>query len=81
MTNTNINPDDYLISHDLPLVAYISMWYPIEAIDKSSPRVEFIFKRNDKMDDLVQSFWKREVRIEPLAYFNQIKVIKSRLYE
>lgn len=81
MTSKNIDQNDYLTSHDLPLVAYISMWYPIEAIDKTLSRAEFVFKRDINLDKLVQSFWKREIQVEPLAYFNQIKVIKSRLYE
>lgn len=81
MNNSILGTNDYLTSHDLPLVAFISMWYPIESIDKSMSRAEFVFKRNDDLDKLVQSYWKREIQVEPLAYFNQIKVIKSRLYE
>lgn len=67
---------------DLALATTISLWYPIELIDRTNPsRALFLFKKDEGMDRLVASFWKRELKIEPQNFFGQLKIIKSRLYE
>ncbi|OGH23827.1 MAG: hypothetical protein A2629_00075 [Candidatus Levybacteria bacterium RIFCSPHIGHO2_01_FULL_41_15] len=66
---------------DLALATVISLSYPIEAIDRLNPRkAEFIFKRDDGLDTLIENYWRGELRVEPQTYFNQLRIIKSRLY-
>lgn len=80
MTKTLKNNDFYTTS-SLSLAATISLRYPIEAIDKTNPnKALFLFKREEGLDDLVESFWRREQRVEPQTYFDQLKNIKTRLY-
>ena len=77
-----LETDDYYSTSDFALAATISLWHPIDAIDKSNPRKsQFIFKRDDGLDKLIGAFWKNELKVNPLAYFNQLKAIKARLYE
>ena len=67
---------------DLALASVISLYHPLWAVDKTNPqKAEFIFKREEGIDKLIESFWRKELQVEPLTYFNQIKIIKSRLYE
>lgn len=67
---------------DLALATTISLWYPVELIDRNNPsKAQFIFKKEDGFDELVTSFWKRELKIEPQAFFSQLRLIKARLYE
>lgn len=67
---------------DLACAAVISLYYPLWVVDKTNPqKATFLFKRENGLDELVESFWRRELKIEPLAYFQQLKIIKSRLYE
>lgn len=67
---------------DLALAAVLSLTYPIEAIDKQNPqKAQFLFKRDTQFDQIVESYWRRELKIEPQAYFNQIRYLKTRLYE
>lgn len=74
--------NDVFVSSDLALVTTISLWYSIELIDRTNlSKAQFLFKRKNGLNELVASFWKRELRVEPLAFFNQLKLIKSRLYE
>lgn len=81
MTQDYLSLNDYYSTPDLALAAAISLWYPIEAIDKANPsKALFLFKRDESLNQLIETFWKQELRIEPQAYFNQLKVIKSRLY-
>lgn len=66
---------------DFALAAVISLYYPIEAIDRKNPnKVQFFFKREEGLDELIEKYWRRELRIEPQAYFNQLRIIKARLY-
>lgn len=54
----------------------------IEAIDKTTPsRATFVFKRNKDIDALVQGFWAHSLLVDPLAYFNSLKELKTRLYQ
>lgn len=54
----------------------------VEAIDKTSPtRAVFLFERTSDLDALVQGFWSHSLSVEPLAYFNSLKELKTRLYQ
>lgn len=73
--------ESYYSTSDLALATVISLWYPIEAIDKVNPRkAQFLFKRDASLDQLIEAYWKDELKIEPKAYFNQLKIVKARLY-
>ena len=67
---------------DLACATAISLFYPIWAIDKSNPtKAEFIFQRDDGLDKVIKNFWANNLNVSALAYFQQLKIIKSRLYE
>lgn len=77
-----LNLNDYYQTSDLGLATTISIWYPIEAIDKTNPRkAKFIFKRDDNFDKLIEKYWKRELKVEPQQYNARLRAIKTRLYE
>ncbi|MFH1792135.1 MAG: DUF5659 domain-containing protein [Patescibacteria group bacterium] len=77
-----LKKNQYYSTTNLSLATLLSLFYPLWTIDKSNPqKSEFLFKRESGIDDLIESFWRRELKIEPLTYFNQLKLIKSRLYE
>lgn len=81
MTQQKLSTNDYYSTSDLALATVISLSYPIEVIDRTNPtKAEFLFKRDEGLDKLVESYWRRELKIEPQAYFNQLKAIKARLY-
>jgi len=82
MTQENIKLKDCYETSDLALATAISLWYPIEALDHTKPRkTKFIFIRKNGLDKIVETFWKRQLKIDALSYFNQLKMVKSRLYE
>ena len=81
MTLKTLKTDDYYSTSDLALATAISLWYPIEAIDKTNPhKATFLFRRDEKLDELLELYWKRELKVEPQLYFQQLKAIKTRLY-
>jgi len=66
---------------DLSLATTLSLWHPIDRIVRSNPRRSvFVFKKTKKLDELVDAYYRDEIRISPQAYFNQLRVIKARLY-
>ena len=66
---------------DLSLATTLSLSYPIEAIDKTNPhKAIFLFKRDENLDQLIESYWRGELKVRPAVFFNQLKVVKARLY-
>ena len=81
MTQENLKLKDCYSTSDLALATAISLWYPIDAIDRQNPRkAQFVFERSPKLDSLLDKYWKQKLLIEPRAYFDQLKAIKARLY-
>lgn len=74
---------DYYSTSDLALASAISLWYPLEALDRNqnSPKVQFLFKRDEQLDQLIESYWRGDLKVNPQVYFNALKNIKARLYE
>lgn len=72
----------YYSSNDLALVSFLSLYFPIDAIDrKDTLKVTFLFIRSHELEQLIETYWKRKVQVNPQDYFNSIKNVKSRLYE
>ena len=82
MTTKALNQDNLYQTSDLALATVISLWYPIETIDRLSPqKAQFVFKSSNELDGLVEKYWRKEVKIEPQAFFQQLRILKARLYE
>lgn len=81
MTQEDLKINNYYSTSDLALATAISLWYPIEVIDRAnSHKAQFLFKRDEKLNQLIEAYWKNELKVSPLVYFNQLKIIKARLY-
>ena len=76
-----LNEKDFFRTADLALATAISLFYPLESIDRGNRKAQFVFKRDVGLDDLIASYWRRELKVEPQAYFDAMRVIKGRLYE
>jgi hypothetical protein len=77
-----LNENDFFRTADLALATTLSLFCPLEAIDRENSRkAQFIFKRDVGLDELVQGYWRRELKVEPQAYFDAMRMIKGRLYE
>ena len=73
--------NDFFRTSDLPLSsALLCLGFCLETVEKEYPKSTFIFKRSEALDEAVQSFWASSLRLEPKAYFNCVKEVKSRLY-
>ena len=74
---------DCFSSFDLALAAVVSMYYPLEAIEwtENPHRAKFLFKRDNQLDQLISSYYRGELKINPQVYFNSLKSLKGRLFE
>lgn len=81
MNHKILDGKDFYRTADLGLIVVISLSYPIELIDRQNPKkAEFLFETSNELIALVESYWRGELLIEPQKYFNQLKIIKTRLY-
>lgn len=77
-----LEQNDYFETADLALAAAINLFQPLEALDRSdSHKVLFIFPGDKQTKNIVGSYWKRQLEVEPLSYFNSLRTLKARLYE
>lgn len=73
--------ENYYSTSDLSLATTLSLWFPIEDIDRSNPRKAlFIFRKTPELEKLIDQYFRNEIKISPQVYFNQLRVIKARLY-
>lgn len=63
-------------------VCLLHFGFPIEEFDrdpKTPPKLTFVFLRTEELEKVVESFWKKELRIEPTAFYNISRELKSRM--
>lgn len=81
INNAN-NKSEYLETSNLALATTISITYPLIQIkNRESGKALFIFNYSDELAQMMEAYWKKELRVEPQEYFDQLRTIKSRLYE
>ncbi|KKP68175.1 MAG: hypothetical protein UR68_C0005G0031 [Candidatus Roizmanbacteria bacterium GW2011_GWA2_35_19] len=81
MKTDTIKTSELYTTTDLTTAVTLSLFFPIEAIDKTNPnKAFFLFKRTDNFDQVLETFWRRQLKIEPQAFSAQMKAIKTRLY-
>ncbi len=67
---------------DLCLSTTLSIFVPILSIDSINPRrVVFSFAQTTNLTELIDMYWANSLTVEPKTFFNQLKTIKSRIYE
>lgn len=56
----------------------VTQGYKLVFIDKFQPdKTDFIFEREDRLDESMSNFWKKEARVEPIANHHAEKYIKG----
>lgn len=81
MNQEELTRDIYYFTSDLPVAGVLALYLPIEVIDKTDPRKAFwVFKRTEGLDELLRLYYRKELQVEPSAYFERISFLKSMLY-
>jgi len=77
----SLSQNDFVRTKDLNLAACVSLFFPVEAIDRQNPqKAEFIFKRNQELEEVVDKYWRNEIKVNPIDFAKQLKALKTRLY-
>lgn len=73
---------NHFTTHDIFLSSTLAtLGFKIEALDKENKqRVEFCFQREKSLDEAIQGYWARELRVEPQAFAANLKSLKNRIY-
>jgi len=77
-----LNKENYFATTDIVLATTLQFFgNEINSIEKdSSGKSIFYFKRVDDQDTIIQNFWSQKLKVEPINFFNSLRVVKSRLY-
>jgi len=72
--------ENFYTTPDLNLATVISLSYPLDSIERLSDRkMAFVFKREEGLDQLIESFWKRGLMVEPNQYSEHRKMLIARM--
>jgi len=79
---TYIPEQELYISTDISLSsALLTMGYKLIAINKQNPtKAEFLFKPKLSIDDDIDLFWARQLKLDSRTYFENLKLLKNMLH-
>lgn len=80
---TNRTTNSFYQTSDLTLagVLCVSGYLPERTEKLNEVRSVFVFRNTPELTELVNAYWRGETRVEPQAYWAQIKALKARLYQ
>jgi len=83
MTMNRENRTEFFRTADLAITAALSVsGFVVEEVERADARRSvFIFRDSAELQEAVKKYWRSELRVEPQSYFNQLKILKARIYE
>lgn len=76
-----MNNDNYYKTTDLALSTTLSLYSPIETTEfVDGKKVLFVFLKSQEIEKLIDLYRRGDMRVEPQQFFNQLRVIKTRIY-
>lgn len=82
MSNDRLKDNKIYSTSDLFLAATLTLWFPVESLDKTDPqKVIFNFTEEENLKTTVDAYWSNALQVEPKALLNNLKTLKSRLYQ
>ena len=61
--------------------ALASVGFSLVSLDRANLRkAQFIFRRGDGMDEIVDAYWADRLEVKARTYFDTTKMLKNRLY-
>ncbi len=73
---------NFFYTFDLGLsAALISVGFSLVSLDHENLRkVQFVFRRGDGMDEVVDAYWANRLEVKARAFFDNMKMLKNRIY-
>lgn len=76
MINSNFETTDFCLASTLACIGFL-----LEKVDRTNPeRAIFIFSKNNKLEKAIEKFWRKEMRVDPLAFNAAQRELKNRIY-
>jgi hypothetical protein len=74
--------EKYFYSYDLGCcAALITTGFELVSLDKTNPRkVQFIIRHETGIERIVDNYWADQLAVHARAYFDNIKMLKNRIY-
>lgn len=80
--NKDSKNNEIYSTSDLSLAALLHVYYPIDQINRTNPKqIIFIFKKDKNLELLIEKYWKDNLKVSPLKYFNSLKSLKNIIYK
>lgn len=74
--------DKYFQTADLSLATFLYCYFPIDSISKEKDnRVLIAFKNSRELIKSMELYWNRSASVDPQIFFQNLKLLKSRIYE
>ena len=69
-------------THDLALAAFlVTSSHKLLKLDRANPKkVSFLFERTESIDHDVEHYWANQIKVNPRAYFDDLRMLKNRIY-
>lgn len=59
----------------------ITLKYELIKLDKTNPKkIRFVFKEEETIEQRMIEYWKDEISVSALSFFNNLKTLKNRIY-
>ena len=73
---------NFFYTFDLGLsAALISVGFSLISLDRENLRkVQFVFHREDGMDEVVDAYWANRLEVKARVFFDNLKMLKNRIY-
>lgn len=69
-------------TYDIALAATLALWVPLNSIDRfDNRRSIFNFPSSNELGKLVTLYREGRLEVEPRAYFDELRELKTRLHE
>ncbi len=82
MKNESHDEVDFVTRDILLAATLLSHEIPLRDINRTSPKQSFfVFDRSERLNEIVERFWARRERVEPLALGEQLRYLKSLIYQ
>ena len=76
----SLKENQYYTTSYLLLATALSFNFPLFALDKSNPNeIQFLFEHSKELDEMVEAFWRKELRFEPIVFEDQRKSLLRRI--
>lgn len=66
---------------DISVSAFLCLRYPIKSINRENPkRILFMFEKDKNFDTYVEGYWSGKIKVQPLQFYQSLKMLKGRIY-